>query len=260
MAHRVLLVLSLSACASSAPGDVRATSVASPPPIAPAPAPSVAPVTGPDVATATCPSVQRITPGAAFDTKALAKAGAVQGSATGAPSVFEGTVFGAGSVGVGSATRLVVPDTAIVTDGAPAARIEVFVARSLHFKGHPPNEMPLTGVRQNMGVAYRIDEDDHELTISTFGEFATKEGGAAVLLYVRVPARLTVDRRTGLTGALSAAAQWHDFKAEPHAGQVGHWYSTPNANPLFKRVKLEDDPVRVVAHAGAAPEALVCAD
>lgn len=255
---RLLLLALLVGCSPASPPESTPVPTAAPTPSAEAPAGSSSPAPAEPAAAADppCPAEREVTPGPAFDSKSLASAGAIDGVAVGEPPVFEGTVYGSGRVALGAATRVVVPDTAIVREGAAGKTVFVFVARSLRFKGHPPREMPLGGVRQNMGLAQRVEAN--ELRLSTFGEFSSKEGGATVQLAVLVPPGVPVVRRSGLTGAESEAANWHTFKASPSLGQIGHWYSTPNANPLYTRVALQDDAKRVVSHMGGAPSPLRC--
>jgi hypothetical protein len=169
------------------------------------------------------------------------------------PKVFSGAIFERGSVVLRPGiTRVVVPETAAVAYGAPAATIELFVEKSLGFAGHPPAPMPAAGLQRNMGCATHTEGSD--LVLATFGEWDSHiEGSASLELFVRVPIGTTVVRRVGLEGDESAAVAWPESVPyeKQEAGRVGYWYAPTNPIPGFTAVPLRADSQRI---ARAAPE------
>ena len=177
-----------------------------------------------------------------------------EASESGKP-VFSGSLFQHGSVARGAHTKLIVPDDAVLVQGAGKG-IDVFVQKALGFRGHPPEPMPLAGLRQNFGVASR--SENKTLELATFGEFATKEGGASLRLVIQVPTGLAVVRHAEYSGVNSAATDWKGDKRSPTAGRVGYWYATPNPGSGWQRLALKDDAHRTAAQGGSPPARLGC--
>lgn len=187
----------------------------------------------------------------------LAKAGAVDGDANVAPKqAFRGSVYQRATLAVGQHQALRVPANALVAEGAKAGTIEVYVAKTLGFAGHPPETMSVESVRRNLGLA--TTDDGTTFVIASYGEFDTRiEGAATMRLFVRVPKAFPVHVGDGLAGDDSEPARWPTDEASQRggdAGRVGYWYAPVNPRRGWSRVKLVDDAQRVASHAGTYPK------
>ena len=187
----------------------------------------------------------------------LAKPGAVDGDANVAPKqAFRGSVYQHATLAVGQHQALRVPANALVAEGAKAGTIEVYVAKTLGFAGHPPETMSVESVRRNLGLA--TTDDGTTFVLASYGEFDTRiEGAATMQLFVRVPKAFPVHVSDGLSGDDSEAARWPADEASQRgadAGRVGYWYAPVNPRKGWSRVKLVDDAQRVASHAGAYPK------
>lgn len=259
---------SLVACGSKAPpapvpAAPAAVVVAAPQPAASAPeATPPAPTKDSAAAAPACRPDAPATLAPALDVKKLPRSTAVDGGegAISQKPVFAGTVYQRGGFALGPHTQLVVPANALVGEGAPAGRVEVFVGKRLGFHGHPPAAMSAASVRRNLGLATK--EEGAALVLSTYGEFDTHiEGGAQIALYLRVPAGVAVTLRHALFGDDAPAAKWpasDTANPKEDAGRVGYWYAPVNPAPGWKALALQDDAQRVLAAAGAVPTLAPC--
>jgi hypothetical protein len=159
-----------------------------------------------------------------------------------APSekVENGTAFDKAALNPGTAKKIVLPDSATVRRTAESGPISLFMAKRLHFGGHPPEPMSIRGARKNMGCAVKAEGET--LIIATFGEWDShKEGGADMKLVVVVPERLEVEKRGGLSGENSAAREWSGtYLTKPAEAKGGYWYGP--ASPAGGWSAVPDEP------------------
>jgi hypothetical protein len=156
--------------------------------------------------------------------------------------VQNGDVYDRAVLSTHDVKLLMLPEGAKVERTAPGGSIELYVRKTQAFRGHPPLPMTLQNVRRRMGCASQIDKG--KLTVATFGEFSTKEGGARMKLLVRVPAGLAVKTQTGLSGPDSAAQRKADDSDEKGADRNSYWYGPSQAAPDWKTIKTEPDAKR----------------
>ena len=109
----------------------------------------------------------------------VTKDGLVAGATSG--PVQNGSVFELGSVSIGThLRRVVVPAGATVVRGSPSRHIYVATKKTLAFKGHPPDRMPLVALRTNMGCASK-----REGTLTLYAVFTRPMMDALVGLFSR---------------------------------------------------------------------------
>lgn len=120
--------------------------------------------------------------------------------------VTNGTAFERGTVDIGTARTIVLPDNAVVRRCPPAGTVELYVAKTLGFMGHPSDRMSIRGARKEMGCAAMVDGD--ELLVATYGEWECIEGGAHIDLVALVPEGVAVQQRKGLSGRDSTLKGW----------------------------------------------------
>jgi len=158
-------------------------------------------------------------------------------------NVENGTAYDRATVDVGSAKRIVLPDSATVRRMGDNAPVRLFMAKRLAFAGHPAQPMSIRDGRNNMGCATRVEGDG--LVIATFGEWNNIGGGADVKLVAHVPATLTVEQRSDLSGVTSAARGWHGVDiSKPADGKGGYWYGPTAPTAGWSVVPDEPDPDR----------------
>lgn len=156
-------------------------------------------------------------------------------------SVENGDVFEVARVPISATVReLLVPAGTKIVKAKGEPVLYVATAKRLRFGGHPPGGMTLEAVRANMGCAFKVEGDT--LSLGTFGEWDSKEGGATLDLVVRAPSEVRVGVMQELGGAASRAG-----KGPPDARALGHWYTSPAPTPGWERVSLELDPRHVAA-------------
>jgi hypothetical protein len=119
--------------------------------------------------------------------------------------VENGRAFEKGYLNVGAGTTVVLPDDAKVEHDGRPGRIEIYMEKRLSWSGHPPQPVSIRKVRKSMGCVYR--EDGQRLVIASYGEFGTIEGGTFMALLFRVPPRMRVERREGISGPLRARGE-----------------------------------------------------
>lgn len=158
-----------------------------------------------------------------------------------ADKVENGRVFEVARVALPSqVTNVMAPAGATILRDGPARTLFVATEKSLHFNGHPPEAMPLEGVRANMGCAAKIEGDT--LSIGTFGEWTNKEGGVDMRVVVRVPPGIRVGMMRELAGRDSIAGQG------PSGGpRLGYWYGRSSPTNGWERITLERDPRHVAS-------------
>jgi len=138
--------------------------------------------------------------------------------------VENGTAHDRATIDLGTARKVALPDTAAVRRAGEARKVQLFMAKTLSFAGHPPESMSVRGARKNMGCAIRIEGD--ALVVATYGEWDSRvEGGAHLKLVAVVPAGVEVERRNGLSGPDSTGHSRHgQHLSKPKGAQDGYWY------------------------------------
>ena len=121
---------------------------------------------------------------------------------------------------------LVVPDEARVARGAPAGRVELYMEKWLDYDGEG-TRLSIRELRNAMGCATR--REGGRLTLATYGEWQTDQGGARLTLLVKVPAGQRVERQSGLSGADSVAQGQREAGDWPTAGRPrAGWSAVPD--------------------------------
>src|SRR5262245_25086909 len=157
--------------------------------------------------------------------------------------VENGTAYDRAIVDVGSAKRIVLPDSATVRRTGDDGPVRLFMAKRLAFAGHPPQPMSIRDGRNNMGCATKTEGDG--IVIATFGEWNNIEGGADIKLVAHVPATLTVEQRSDLSGVKSAARGWQGVDvSKPADAKGGYWYGPSLPTTGWSVVPDEPDPDR----------------
>lgn len=153
--------------------------------------------------------------------------------------VENGNVYEVARVSVPAPVKnLMLPAGTRVLRAPPGELDSVWIAseKKLRFHGHPPQAISLQGVRANMGGAFKVEGDT--LTIGTFGEWSSKEGGASIRFLARVPAGLRVAMQSELTGPDNQASQRQADRAAP---SLGYWYAASQPAAGWERLTLEED-------------------
>jgi len=167
------------------------------------------------------------------------KTGIVRGPTEG--KVENGEVFEVARVPLAAQVReVLVPAGAKIVKAKEEGTLYVATMKRLRFVGHPPEPMTLEAVRANMGCAFKVDGDT--MSIGSFGEWSSKEGGASLEMVIRAPAGVRVGVMKELGGPDSRAG-----KGPAGARAMGHWYTSPAPTPGFERLTLEIDPRHVAA-------------
>jgi hypothetical protein len=138
------------------------------------------------------------------------------------PRVQNGTAYDRGAVELVGAGRVVLPEEAIVRRGGEGRRVELLMAKSLHFAGHPGEPMSIRQVRAKMGCATRAEGG--ALVVAVHGEWDSGiEGGRSLKLVAMVPVGVEVEQRKGLSKPADAGRVWSGLSL-PAAG----WTAVPD--------------------------------
>lgn len=163
-----------------------------------------------------------------------------------APSniVQNGDVYDKAVLKAADIKTFIVPDNANLSRSGANESIEVYVKKTQSFGGHPPEPITLEGARRNMGCATRAY--DGTVTLATYGEFSTKEGGATMKILLRVPATLSIETEPGLSGEESKGQKRKEgsYLAKEPDSKDGYWYGPASAGPGWKAIPMEPDPKR----------------
>ncbi len=124
--------------------------------------------------------------------------------------VQNGSAYDVGTLDMGKLTTLYVPQGAEVISEGEGTKVQVYVKKTQGFFGRPPEPMDIAKTRKHFGVATLTEEKS--ITLATFGEFSTKEGGASIKLVIVAPKALTIETKEGLHGDSSAARPSKDEK------------------------------------------------
>lgn len=149
--------------------------------------------------------------------------------------VKNGTAYDRASVDLSGCETLAVPDSATVRQDNSVEKMQIYMKKRLAFMGHPPRAMNPTVARRNMGCAYKVE--GATITIATYGEWNSKEGGASIGVTLVAPARIKVVRAPGLSGENSPAAS----KGESTESD-GYWYVRGEPESGWLGIKSEPDP------------------
>lgn len=160
------------------------------------------------------------------------------------PKVENGTAYDRASVDLGTAKKVVLPDTATVRRAGAAGTVQLFLAKTLAFGGHPPEPMSVRTARKNMGCAVRLE--DEALVVATYGEWDSRiEGGAHMKVVAVVPDGFVVEQRKGLSGPDSAGREWHgEWLTKPKDAKDGYWYGPASPAEGWTAVPAVPDPER----------------
>ena len=142
------------------------------------------------------------------------------------------------------AKKLALPDTATVRRAGEAGTVQLFMAKTLSFAGHPPGPMSTRGARKHMECAARVEGD--ALVVATYGEWDSRiEGGAHLKLVAVVPDGIEVEQRKGLSGPDSAGQERHgqDLTQRKDARE-GYWYGPASPADGWTAVPAVPDPER----------------
>lgn len=150
-------------------------------------------------------------------------------------NVTNGSAFDCYGFSFGGVTTIVIPDGVELSEKASAGTMIIKTNKKLAFNGHPPKPMSPETARNNMGLAYKLDGD--KLTLATYGEFSTKEGGASMKLVIWVPPNTKVERQKDLHGPNSIAGT-KDYPAS----ERDYWYTGNKAAPGWLALKAVPDP------------------
>jgi hypothetical protein len=163
------------------------------------------------------------------------------------PEVENGTAYDRSVLELGKAKKVVLPDNATVRRAGEAGKVQLFMAKTLAFVGHPPEAMNLQGARKNMGCAIRADGD--AFVVATYGEWdSRKEGGASMKLVVVVPDGVEVEQRKGLSGPDSTGREWQgQYLTKPKDAQGGYWYGPASPAEGWTALPAVPDPERTAA-------------
>jgi hypothetical protein len=157
------------------------------------------------------------------------------------PKVQNGDIYDKAVLKVADIKTLIVPENAKVERTGAEGPIELYVKKTQSFGGHPPEPMTLESARKKMGCATKTA--NATVTLATYGEFSTKEGGAHMKLLLRVPAALTVETQPGLSGPESGGHKRQSgayLTKEPDT-KDGYWYGPSSAGPRWKAIPMEPD-------------------
>jgi hypothetical protein len=142
------------------------------------------------------------------------------------PKVENGTAFDRAIIDLGSTKKVVLPREATIHRGGEAGKIQLFMAKTLAFAGHPPEPMSIHSQRKSMGCAVRTERN--ALVVAIHGEWDSGiEGGARAKLVAVVPNGVEVDRRAGLSKPLDAGRAWNGLSL-PAEG----WPAVPDVPDL----------------------------
>jgi hypothetical protein len=119
---------------------------------------------------------------------------------------------------------LVVPGNVRVERSGSESRVEVFIEKHLGYHGYLNDPLSIQEQRRFMGVARK--DDAKKVQLSTYGEWNSNfEGGASVLLLIRVPAGVQVNllpipapkrgREFTIPTAVALAPGWQALSVEP---------------------------------------------
>jgi hypothetical protein len=160
------------------------------------------------------------------------------------PKVQNGRAYDKAVLEMKPDSILVVPTNARVEfDSAGPHVVQLFMEKCLSFGGHPPKPMSIRLARKYMGCARH--EETGGITIATYGEWGSKEGGTELRLLVRVPSGTRVQTRPDLSGEHSAGESWETTTAGEPDVPEGWWYGPASPAKGWKPIPSTPDPQMV---------------
>ncbi len=157
-------------------------------------------------------------------------------------NVENGLVYDKATVKLEGTRTLHVPENAEVQFG-DVPHVQIYMAKSLSFAGHPPAPIQLVHVRANMGMAMKIEGTTRHL--ATFGEWDTRREGTATLrVRIVVPKGITVERRGTHSGPESVAHSGTPGKQRAPSG--GYWYGPRVPSEGWTAIAHEPDLARTL--------------
>ena len=161
----------------------------------------------------------------------------VRASEKSAVVVENGTLRGAATLDVSEIRWIVVPKDAVIARTAEPG-VRLIVERTLSFDGYPPASMLKADWSGCMGAMSK--RSGNVLTIWTFGTWNSRiEGGAAVLLDVRIPRGISVLRRAKLPKP-SRRSDSMPTEVNTDGSCRSYWYAPKDPPAGFLRVPLID--------------------
>jgi hypothetical protein len=116
------------------------------------------------------------------------------------PKVENGVVYDRASLDNRDSKKIVLPENTTVLRSGEPGKIQLYMAKTLSFGGHPSEPMTLNRLRKEMGCA--VQEAEGAILISTYGEWDShKEGGTQMKLVVNLPDQILTEQRKGLSGS-----------------------------------------------------------
>jgi hypothetical protein len=151
--------------------------------------------------------------------------------------VENGTVYEHARVDVHGVSKVILPKDAIVRRAHGPEAIQIFMAKQLQFFGHPPAPINLQSAHTYLGCAIR--KEGNTVTVATYGEWGSMEGGARIHLLALVPEGLPVELRGNLSGQQGIANQGAE---PPGAGPDGYWYGARTPAKEWRALPSRPDP------------------
>jgi len=157
-------------------------------------------------------------------------------------NVENGIAYDRAMVEIGNSKRIVLPDDTMIRRVGDPGKIQLYMAKTLGFVGHPPAKMNMHSARRYMGCAIRREDDN--LYIATFGEWdSKKEGGARLKLVAIVPKDAQIEVRKKLSGPESIAQEHTVPKLA--ALTNGWWYGPVSPVQGWTAIVAIPDPQRM---------------
>jgi hypothetical protein len=154
--------------------------------------------------------------------------------------VENGSAYDKATVDLGTLKRLAIPEGVEIVRGDEGAEVQVFMKKTLDFKGHPPEPMSIRTGRKKMGCTTK--PEGKVLVLATFGEWRSKEGGARIKLLLIVPKGVEVEMRKGLAGPESAAHPTSVVSLPgPKEAKDGYWYGPTMPSDGWKAARAVPD-------------------
>jgi hypothetical protein len=142
--------------------------------------------------------------------------------------VQNGRAYDKAVMDIGQDAMLVVSSNARI-ERAPSSRdvVEIFMEKRMSFAGHPPKPMSIRLARKYMGCARR--DDTGRITVATYGEWGSREGGTSMRLLFRVPTGVQIETPADLNGEKSAGEKWKGAGLPDENGVSEGWWYGPAA-------------------------------
>jgi hypothetical protein len=150
-------------------------------------------------------------------------------------NVINGSAYDVATIEIGDADTIELPDSSVVSVGHNRDHAVVHMRKRLAFAGLPTAPMTLEHARTFMGCALR--REGRTVTLATFGEFDTIEGGADIVIRIIVPQRVQVKLLRSLRGLANSKAE--SSESQIRAGYS--WYTGARPGAGWERVLDQPD-------------------